>query len=340
MFAVIDCGTTNTRVYIIGDDGAIVASGTKKVGVRDTSITGSRDVLRTGVTALFQEVLSQNNIADSAVVFAIASGMITSEIGLMDIPHLVAPVGVRELSDSIVKVDDPAVLPIGRPVYFIRGIRNSYPDDAGIACLRDIDFMRGEEVQCVGALLDPSVSVPCSIVALSSHTKVMYIDASHRVVASSTTISGQFYEALVGSTNIGKSIIPCAGETAGGYSFEQLVATAVECVEYAGLGRSMLMPRFMQVLLKTNSDERDTFVNAAIAADDLKAFREMKERGFTSESYIFYGNQARCELYDYMLKTFFSDKLTIRGIWDKHEIAMLTVRGASAVAERIIGKYY
>ena len=338
MFAVVDCGTTNTRVYIIGSDGAIAASGSRKIGVRDTSITGSRDALRNGVTGLFYEVLRENGIDDGAVAFAIASGMITSEIGLIEIPPLVAPVGLGELAAGIVKVEDPAVLPIGRPIYFVRGVHNNYPADAGVADLRDLDFMRGEEIQCMGVLLDPGVAVPCSIVALSSHTKVVFIDAGRRIAASNTTISGQFYEALIGSTNIGKSITPCEGEAAAGYSREQIVDAAVDCVEHAGLGRTLLMPRFMQVLLRTASDERDLFVNAAIAADDLKAFREMRDRGLASDRYILYGGPRRCELYDYMLKRFLGNRLDIRCIWDKEEIDMLTVRGAAAVARGILNK--
>ena len=246
MFAVIDCGTTNTRIFIIDGKGAIAASGERKVGVRDTSITGSRDALRQGVSQLFHAVLRENGIRDDRVGFAIASGMITSEIGLIDLPHLVAPIGLIELSRGVVKVDDPEVLPIGRPVYFIRGVRNDYPAGAGIGGLRRIDFMRGEEVQCIGILADETIRPPCSIVALSSHTKIMYIDSERRIAASNTTISGQFYEALIGSTNIGKSIVPTKGEV-GGYGYEDLVETAMQCVEYAGLGRTMLMPRFMQV---------------------------------------------------------------------------------------------
>ena len=42
MFAVIDCGTTMTRIYMT-DGREVLASGRKKIGVRDTSITGSRE---------------------------------------------------------------------------------------------------------------------------------------------------------------------------------------------------------------------------------------------------------------------------------------------------------
>ena len=332
MFAVIDCGTTFTRIFIVDDRQRIVASGDKKVGVRDTSITGSRDKLRNGVAELFFDVLSQNNIPSDAVEYAIASGMITSEVGLIEIPHLVAPIGKNELSEGILEVEDQSVLPLGRPIYFIRGVRNNYAKNARVQNLHEIDFMRGEEVQCVGILQDSSVQVPCNIVALSSHTKVMYIDEQSRIAACNTTISGQFYEALVNSTNIGKSIVHTDDEEAGGYSREEIIEIAADCVKRSGLGRTMLMPRFMQVLLKTNSDERNLFVNAAIAADDLLAFEEIRDRGYKSDRYILYGHRSRCELYEEMLKDHFGPQLQIRLIYERDEISELTVRGVIAIA--------
>ena len=332
MFAVIDCGTTTTRIYIVDEGQQIVASGRKKVGVRDTSITGSRDALRSGVTELFFDVLRENSIPEEKVEFAIASGMITSEIGLIEIPHLVAPAGLRQLADGILKVEDQEVLPIGRPVYFVRGIRNRYPEPARAQNLRQVDFMRGEEVQCIGIMKSRELPYPCSLVALSSHTKIMYINEDRQIEASTTTISGQFYEAMIGSTNIGKSIIPVEGEEPGGYSYEELVAVAVDCVRHAGLGRTMLMPRFLQVLMRTNSQERQTFVDAAIAADDLKAFQEMRDQGYGSNYYLLYGQEERCRLYTYMLKQEFGGELTVESVYDKEELDRLTVTGSIAVA--------
>lgn len=332
MFAVIDCGTTTTRIYIVDEGQQIVASGRKKVGVRDTSITGSRDALRNGVTELFFDVLRENSIPEEKVEFAIASGMITSEIGLIEIPHLVAPAGLRQLADGILKVEDQEVLPIGRPVYFVRGIRNRYPEPARAQNLRQVDFMRGEEVQCIGIMRSRELPYPCSLVALSSHTKIMYINEDRQVEASTTTISGQFYEAMIGSTNIGKSIIPVEGEEPGGYSYEELVAVAVDCVRHAGLGRTMLMPRFLQVLMRTNSQERQIFVDAAIAADDLKAFQEMRDQGYGSNYYLLYGQEERCKLYTYMLKQEFGGELTVESVYDKEELDQLTVTGSIAVA--------
>ena len=126
MFAVLDCGTTTTRVYIVDENRSILASGREKVGVRDTAITGSRDTLRSGITKLFRETLSTLGLEETDISYVIASGMITSELGLMEIPHLIAPAGLHELAESIYEAKSGEVLPIACPVYFIRGIRNDY----------------------------------------------------------------------------------------------------------------------------------------------------------------------------------------------------------------------
>ena len=75
--------------------------------------------------------------------------------------------------------------------------------------------MRGEEVQCIGIMKSMKLAYPCNFVALSSHTKVMYINEKQEIAASSTTISGQLFEAICNSTNIGKSLVPVEGEEPG-----------------------------------------------------------------------------------------------------------------------------
>jgi len=337
MIAVIDCGTTNTRIYITDKAGNVLYSGNKKVGVRDTSIHNTTAVLRKGVTDLYYSILAENHIREEEIEYVIASGMITSEIGLIEIPHLVAPVGIDELAGGIVKVeDDPDVLPIRRPIYFVRGIRNHYEKNARADSLRKIDFIRGEEVQCIGIIDSYPLDEAYSIVALSSHTKVMYIDRDKRIAGSITTISGQFYEALVDSSNLGKSIVPLEGEDPGGYGYEELIDIASDCVENAGLGRTMLMPRFMQVLLKARHSERKIFIDAAIATDDMKAFSEMRNMGYTCKRYILYGQAERCRMYSYMLKQRFGDDLEVITIEDKEEIAMMTVKGSIRVIENML----
>ena len=334
MIAVIDCGTTNTRIYIVSEAREIIASGTREIGVRNTSITGSKDALKDGIEKLFAGILKDNNIAIKDISFALASGMITSEIGLLEIPHLVAPAGIEELSENIKIVTDPAVLDIGVPVHFIRGVRNDYGRNATIRDIRMCDFLRGEEVQCMGILNELKPVLPLNVVVLSSHTKIIHLDRQGKILRCMTTISGQLYNALKDATNVGKSIIPAEGEKPGGYSFEEVVETARECVEHAGLGRTMLMPRFMQVLLETSSDERILFINAAIAVDDIKAFMEFKSQGYDTRNYLFFGHESRCSLYTYLIRKEFGEDIKIESIYDNDIIAGLTVKGSAAVASK------
>lgn len=334
MVAVIDCGTTNTRIYIVTDKETIIASGSREIGVRDTTITGSKDTLKTGIENLYKEILNENKIAANDIDYIIASGMITSEIGLIEIPHLVAPVGIEELAKNIKIVNDPNVLNIGVPVYFIRGVRNDHGKNGTIKDLRKVDFLRGEEVQCIGILNELKPVLPLNVVVLSSHTKIIHLTKEGNIARCMSTISGQLYNALKEATSVGKSIISAEGETKGGYSFEEIVGMAEECVEYAGINRTMLMPRFMQVLLKTDSDERQLFTNAAIAVDDIKAFKEFKSQGYNTNNYLFFGHESRCKLYEYLIKKKFGNDLKIESIYEEETIANLTVKGSVGVARR------
>lgn len=331
MFAVIDCGTTKTRVYIVDAKGNITASGIREIGVRDTSITGSRDVLRIGITDLFFQVLRENHIPDRNVNFVISSGMITSEVGLLEIPHLHVPVGIQQLSENVVEIKDPEVLPVGRPVYFIRGVCNA-PEGTRLGGLLQTDFMRGEEVQCVGIMQGRDIPYPANIVALSSHTKIMCIDQARQITASMTTISGQLRAAWLQCTSIAASVKPETDEEPGRYSFEEIADAAMECVRAGGLGRALLGPRLLQVFYPTNSAERMRFLDAAIAADDMAIFREMRrqERG---DYYLLYGYEERCRLYTYFIKKEFGADITVESIYEKDQLAQLTVDGVIAIAQ-------
>lgn len=334
MFAIIDCGTTNTRVYIIDSENKIVAQGARKVGVRNTSMTGSKDTLRAGVCEAIVEAAGNAGIAPESLEFAIASGMITSEIGLMEIPHLVAPIGLEELAANAQLVPGGEVLPLDIPILFIRGIRNNYGDNATLHDIRNVDFMRGEETQVMGILEDFAVTEPVNVIVLSSHTKIIHANAAGKIVASLTTISGQLYEAILKETMIGKSLTENNTEQSGGYSFEEVVAIATEVVTEVGLDRCMMIPRFMQVLLTTDYKERNLFLDTGIAVDDMKIISEFERQGHVAKTFILFGHASRCKLYSYLLGKKYGDGVKVICVSDKDKLSELTVRGAVAIANR------
>jgi 2-dehydro-3-deoxygalactonokinase len=288
--------------------------------------------LRNGIEKLFVAVLQKGHLEPSDISYVLCSGMITSEIGLIEIPHLVAPVSLEDLASNVRICEDESVLSLHVPLVFVPGIRNNYGDDITLDKIREVDFMRGEEVQCVGMIDTLGLRLPINIVVLSSHTKIIHVNEQKQICGCITTLSGQLYGAILKETSVGKSLHPDASQKAGGYTQEQIKAIACESVKHAGLNRSLLMPRFMEVLLRTSGEERMLFLDAAIAADDLNAFHEMENLGFSGSECLLVGKEGRCETYKSLLEDEFPD-MHVSYVSKVEEIDRFTISGVLAVAK-------
>jgi 2-dehydro-3-deoxygalactonokinase len=336
-FAVIDCGTTNSRVYLLNKNKQMIARGNRKVGVRDTALSGSREALQIGLKELVEETIFSAGLSIKDISFAITSGMITSEIGLLEIPHLWAPASIDDLASNIKIVQDPKIFPLDIPLYFIRGIKNYFPENTTYKDIRKIDFMRGEETQVAGLLNTyPDLELPVIIIILSSHTKYIYINKDKYIAGSLTNLSGQVYEALRKETSIGKSITPVENCSAPDYFNFEIVDSAYQAVKHCGFLRALIMPRFMEVLLNSPWYERELFVNAAISAEDLKVIEDFPMMGFSLErpNFLLIGNQKRCRLLEYLLNRYINTKKRINLFYDKDKIDQLSINGAMAIAKR------
>jgi 2-dehydro-3-deoxygalactonokinase len=339
-FAVIDCGTTNSRVYLLNKNKQMIAKGNRKVGVRDTALTGSRETLKVGLKELVEETVFSAGLSIKDISFAITSGMITSEIGLLEIPHLWAPVSIDDLASNMKIVQDPKIFPLDIPLYFIRGIKNYFPENTTYKDIRKIDFMRGEETQVAGLLNTyPDIELPVIIIILSSHTKYIYINKDKQICGSLTTLSGQIYEAIKKETSIGKSIQEIDENNEGknnDYFNEAIINIAYNSVINSGFLRTLMMPRFMEVLLKTTWYERGLFVNASISTEDLKVIEDFPMMGFSLENPYFFlvGNQKRCKLLEYLLNRYINTKKRINLFYDKDKIDQLSIDGAIEISKR------
>ena len=169
---------------------------------------------------------------------------------------------------------------------------------------------------------------------LSSHTKLIHIDENHKIAASLTTLSGQLYEAILKETSMGKSLTERNDEKSGGYSFEEVVSIAEGVVNDVGLDRCFVIPRFMQVLLTTDYKERNLFIDAAIAADEMKCIAEFEKQGYFTDSFLLFGHESRCKIYSFLIKKKYGDKVKIVSVSDKSTISELTVKGAIVIANR------
>ncbi|MGD9155526.1 MAG: 2-dehydro-3-deoxygalactonokinase [Bacillota bacterium] len=336
-FATIDCGTTNSRVYILNGAAEVIYKGTKQIGVKDTAVNGSNEILKTGLKELFENTVREAGLSLKDIKFAITSGMITSEIGLKEIPHLWAPAGIAELAAGITPVQDRTIFPVDVPLLFIRGIKNSYPANATYREIRMVDFMRGEETQLMGLVtLYPELPLPFTAVTFSSHTKYFSINAAKQIVGSLTTISGQLFEAIKERTFVGKSIAGPDGddEQYDDYFDPAVVEAAYDAVLHAGFLRALMMPRFMEVLLNDPWYIRRLFIDATIIAEDLRVLNDFNLLGFPEDiNFVLVGYKQRCRIFKYLLQKYYGIKV-VQEIVAKDQVDLLNIRGAVAIAAK------
>ena len=333
-FATIDCGTTNSRVFLLDKNLVVVGKGSRKVGVKDTAVHGSNHVLKTGLSELFEQTVASAGLRLSDIQCAVTSGMITSELGLLEIPHLRAPVSLQGLADNVKPVRDRDIFPLDIPVLFIRGIKNAYPEKATVRDLRQIDFMRGEETQVVGLLaLHPELQRPLTVVILSSHTKYISVGATEEILGSLTTLSGQVFEAIQTATSIGKSIAVPDGSPEGAAFDADVVDAAYEAVVRAGFLRTLLMPRFLDVLLHAPAHARRLFIEAAIGVEDLKVLDEFPVVGFPTDApFVLVGPPGRCQVFRHLLEAHGHTGKVVTCITEAEEIDRLSIYGATTIA--------
>src|SRR5580765_3490028 len=87
----VDMGTTNTRVWLMrGSD--ILASVTELIGIRDSARNGSA-AIRKGLQELIAQARheAQRNGEACSPQYIVASGMIGSNLGLVELAHIRPP---------------------------------------------------------------------------------------------------------------------------------------------------------------------------------------------------------------------------------------------------------
>ena len=118
----IDTGTTNTRVFLFNEKNEVAASAKSEIGVRITAIDGNNNRLKTAIRGCLEEVLKQAGITYDEVKKVVASGMITSNVGLVEIPHVVAPASAEDLAEAAKSVLIEDVCGTGVPVVATKSV--------------------------------------------------------------------------------------------------------------------------------------------------------------------------------------------------------------------------
>ena len=175
-FIALDWGTTSFRAYLVGVDGAVKDQFASPEGILAVKDQG------------FEAVL-ESHIGDwDKALPVVASGMITSRQGWIELPYAECPAGLSDLA-SHMKVHQTAS---GRTIHFITGMHHK---SASIGH----DVMRGEETQVFGSV----ESGANHFVAPGTHSK--WIDvAQNKITGFSSYMTGEVFALLRNHSILGR----------------------------------------------------------------------------------------------------------------------------------------
>ncbi len=181
-YITIDGGTTNTRVSLVKNQ-RIVQTVKLSVGARI-----GIDNKKLLVSEIKKAVCGLSE--GEQIERILASGMITSEFGLYNLPHISAPAGIAQLHGGMCEVVLDGISDI--PIVFIPGVKVSD------GTLQNTDMMRGEETELIG-LAEYGYN-ECIYVLPGSHSKIIRVDSCGRISDFSTMLTGEMIAALSGAT--------------------------------------------------------------------------------------------------------------------------------------------
>jgi 2-dehydro-3-deoxygalactonokinase len=265
----VDAGTTNTRVWLTRD-GEILAKRQATVGVRDTARDGSNERLQQALRDLIADVRSGTE--DDPPACVIAAGMITSPLGLAEVPHVPAPAGTELLARSTTLRRFPAVTEL--PVYLIPGVRVG-PLPCDLETVTDADVIRGEETLCVGMNATGKLGPGGALLNLGSHWKVIKIDQTAKIVESVTSMAGE----LIHTTQTQTILADAVPQERPAELDPAWLDAGMREQRRSGLARALFCIRLLHQRSDGTADQRFAYLIGAYLASDLDA---LSQRGIFS----------------------------------------------------------
>lgn len=292
----LDGGTTNTRGRLVRG-GQIIATARRSIGVRDNLppatceppestidlVTGAR-IGRTRLAEVVRELLDdllRTTVQSGASAnmgrpvqpdYIVAAGMLSSDAGLVVVPHVEAPAGPDDVARRISIHHIPTIS--DRLIYFVPGLRT--PASEGRDGWFMADVMRGEECETWGAyaaLRQTEQVKPGEWQAFlwpGSHTKLVEVDGAGRIVRSHTSLAGEFLQVVADHTLVAASLPRTLPDEVDCDAAEAGARAALR----DGLGRAAFLIRIADLTQSLNAFERASFWIGAVVANDVEGLAQ------------------------------------------------------------------
>lgn len=255
-YITIDGGTTNTRICLVVN-GKVLDYRHYNIGAKN----GIDDklplisVLKSGIA----EILKQNNLTEKEVEAVLASGMITSEFGLVELPHIALPVGVKELKENMYNTTFPEIC--GLPFWFVRGVK-AVGDNGEIK-----DVIRGEETELMGILNGAGIYV-----LPGSHSKIITVNEKGLITDFATMLTGEMISALSQNTIL-KGAIDLQNATLD----PEFLQKGYFCAKEQGINAALFKVRIVKNFLKATNDQAYSFFLGAVLCQEIEYILSMPQ---------------------------------------------------------------
>ena len=243
-YITIDGGTTNTRVSLTSRNGII-----ETVKIHAGAGSGKKDYLKAEIKKAIGELCKTEKPQR-----ILASGMITSEMGLYNLPHISAPAGIRELHCGMCEVELSDVSDI--PFVFIPGVKISdgTPEHT--------DMMRGEETELAG--LDDNLHNGSLYVLPGSHSKLIKTDSYGRITDFKTAMTGEMIWALSHDTILKDAV----NLSQSGTNKEYLIKGYEYC-RNNGLNTALFKTRILKNIFHRNECDTYSFFMGTVLQSEI-----------------------------------------------------------------------
>lgn len=255
IYITIDGGTTTTRVSLVADR-EIKNTIKLSVGARK-SMDGGADY-KGEIGNAVNKLLAESGLEAKDVSRILASGMITSEFGLCNLPHIVAPAGICELHENMHETVIPEISDI--PFVFVRGVKSVSED------LSETDMMRGEETELCGLMSQGDGE--CMYILPGSHSKLVFTDKDGRISKFSTMLTGEMIFALSQSTILKDAVDLSISET----DEEYLLMGDDYCRKH-GINEALFKVRILKNLFGATPVQCYSFFLGVVLSAELDAVR-------------------------------------------------------------------
>jgi 2-dehydro-3-deoxygalactonokinase len=262
----IDMGTTNCRVFLT-EGRRIWARVEAGFGIRDVDHGKSPAHLRERLEVLIAETAqkAKNCGLTTMPVYAVGAGMLTSRQGLLEIPHLAAPVSEADLARHMQPVSPR--LAGGVELILAPGVRTgSLSIDLETALHSDL--MRGEETLVAGLLATGLMQPDGALLNLGSHWKWIWVDDRKRIARSRTALTGELIHVTQSHTLLASGL----PKSRPSMLHEDWMQRGGWEARQSGLSRALFCVRLLEQAAQGTPEERLSFLYGAFLETELIAF--------------------------------------------------------------------